>query len=183
MFIGPHPASVAVATLGFPLPRGEGFQKSPMNLSDKLQPLGLNLPPAPKPVASYVPAVRVGQLIYVSGQLPMVQGKLMCTGRVPGQVSIEQAQQAARQCVLNTLAIVNDQLQGDWSQFERVVRVGVFVASDDDFVEQPKVANGASDLLVTIFGDAGKHARAAVGVNTLPLGAPVELELLVAVKG
>ncbi len=153
-----------------------------MNLPEKLQALGLSLPQAPKPVASYLPVVRSGLLIYVSGQLPMVQGKLMCTGRVPGQVSIEQAQQAAGQCVLNALAIVNDHLQGDWSLFERMVRVGVFVASDDGFVEQPKVANGASDLLVAIFGDVGRHARAAVGVNTLPLGAPVEVELLVAVK-
>lgn len=153
-----------------------------MNLHAKLQHMGLVIPAAPKPVASYVPAVRSGHLLYVSGQLPMVDGKLLHVGRVPTQVNLEQAQQAAKQCVLNALAIVNDHLQGDWSHFDRIVRLGAFVASADDFTGQPQVANGASDLLVALFGDQGRHARAAVGVNVLPLNAPVEVELLLALQ-
>lgn len=154
-----------------------------MNLQEKLRELNLELPIAPKPVASYVPAVRSGNFLYVSGQLPMVQGKLLHIGRVPSQTNVEQAQQAARQCILNALAIVNEQLQGDWSSLQRIVRVGAFIASDDDFTGQPQIANGASDLLVALFGESGRHARAAVGVNVLPLNAPVELELLVALHG
>jgi len=153
-----------------------------MDLHAKLATLGLSLPAAPKPVAAYVPAVRTGNLIIVAGQLPMSQGKLLATGPVPSAVPLDAAQLAARQCVLNGLAIVGDQLGGDWSKFVRVVRLGVFVASDNSFTEQPKVANGASELLGQIFGDAGQHARAAVGVNVLPLGATVEVEMMVEVK-
>jgi enamine deaminase RidA (YjgF/YER057c/UK114 family) len=138
--------------------------------------LGLVLPQPPRPVAAYVPAVRSGNWLVVSGQLPMRDGALAMRGRVPSQVSVEQAQEAARQCALNALAIVDDHLAGDWSRFVRVVRIGVFVAGDDGFVDQPKVANGASELLGTVLGEAGRHARAAVGTNALPLGAPVEVE-------
>jgi enamine deaminase RidA (YjgF/YER057c/UK114 family) len=153
-----------------------------MNIDTRLTELGLKLPEAPKPVASYVPAVRSGNLLYVSGQLPLRDGKLMATGRVPSDVSLDKAQQCAAQCVLNGLAIVRDALGGDLSQLVRAVRLGVFVASISGYGDQPKVANGASDLLVSLMGDAGRHARAAVGVNTLPLGAPVEVEFLFEVR-
>lgn len=153
-----------------------------MDIHAKLATLGLKLPVAPKPVAAYVPAVRTGNLIVVAGQLPLIEGKIIATGRVPSAVTLEQAQAAARQCALNALAAVGDVIGGDWSKLVRVVRVGVFVASDNDFFEQPKVANGASELLGQVFGDAGRHARAAVGVNVLPLNAPVEVELMVEVR-
>ena len=153
-----------------------------MNLLARLAELGLTLPEPPKPVAAYVPCVRSGNLVTVSGQLPSVAGKLLHAGKIPSTVSIEQAQQCAAQCVLNGLAILNAELAGDWAHFVRVVRVGVFVQSDDTFTAQPQVANGASELLVQILGEAGRHARAAVGVNALPLGAPVEIEFLFEVR-
>ncbi|MGC3966489.1 MAG: RidA family protein [Pirellulales bacterium] len=147
-----------------------------MSIEARLANLGLTLPAAPKPVAAYIPCVRTGNLVVVSGQLPFAAGKLLATGKVPSVVDLEQAQECARQCVLNGLAILKEELQGDWTKFVRVVRIGVFVQSDGDYYEQPQVANGASQLLVDIIGDAGKHARAAVGVNALPLNAPVEVE-------
>ncbi len=147
-----------------------------MTIESKLANLGLSLPTPPKPVAAYIPCVRTGNLVVVSGQLPMAAGQLLATGRVPSVVDSEQAQECARQCVLNGLAILKAELDGDWSGLVKVVRVGVFVQSDDGFSEQPQVANGASQLLVDILGDAGRHARAAVGVNALPLNAPVEVE-------
>ena len=146
--------------------------------SDRLRSLGIELPPAPKPVAAYIPFVRIGNLIFVSGQLPMRDGALARKGPVPSVVTLEEAVDCARQCALNAIAVAAD-AAGGIDRIARVVRVGAFVASDDSFTEQPKVANGASELLVQVFGDAGRHARAAVGVNTLPLGAPVEVELLV----
>ena len=145
----------------------------------RLSDLGLELPAPPKPVAAYIPFVRVGPLIFVSGQIPLREGQVICRGPVPGTASIEAAQSAARQCVLNGLAVVADALGGDLGRVRRMVRLGVFVQSDDGFAEQPKVANGASELLRALFGDAGTHARAAVGVNALPLGASVEVEMLV----
>jgi enamine deaminase RidA (YjgF/YER057c/UK114 family) len=151
-----------------------------MTPEETLAKLGHTLPVAPKPVAAYVPAVRTGNLVVVSGQIPFVDGKLEKTGRVGGEVSLEEGQKFARQCALNALAVVKAEV-GELARVKRVVRVGVFVASTDDFTQQPQVANGASDLLLQVFGDAGRHARAAVGVNALPLGAPVEVELLVEV--
>lgn len=148
-----------------------------MTPEQKLAELGLALPDAPKPVAAYVPAVRTGNLVVVSGQLPFVNGKLDKTGCVGKQVTVEEAQQYARLCALNALAVLKAEV-GDLSRVKRIVRVGVFVASVDGFTGQPQVANGASEFLVEIFGDAGRHARAAVGVNALPLGAPVEVELM-----
>ncbi len=153
-----------------------------MDLRAKLASLGLWLPAAPQPVASYVAAVRSGNLIFVSGQLPLKDGKLTGAGTVPSSMTLDAAQAAARICVLNALAIIDRALDGEWSRFVRVVRLGVFVASDDGFTEQSRVANGASDLLVEVFGEAGRHARAAVGVNALPLGAAVELEMAVEVR-
>lgn len=145
--------------------------------------LGLSWPTPPKPVASYVPSTRTGSLVFVSGQLPFRDGKLSATGRVPSAVSLEAAQGEAAQCALNALAIVRAELGGDLSRLLRVVRLGVFVQCDDGFTEQAKVANGASDLVVRLLGDRGRHARAAIGTNSLPLGAAVELEMTVEVRG
>jgi enamine deaminase RidA (YjgF/YER057c/UK114 family) len=147
-----------------------------MNIHEKLTDLGLTLPPAPKAVAAYVPAVRVGDLVIVSGQLPMEDGKLTVTGPVPSKASLEDAQAGTRRCVLNALAAVDPLIDSNWSRLVRVVRIGVFVASDPTFTDQHLVANGASELLVEIFGDPARHARAAVGVPCLPLGASVEVE-------
>lgn len=152
-----------------------------MSISSRLTELSIALPAAPKPVAAYVPAVRTGNLIYVSGQLPMLNGQLMLTGAVNDSL-IEKAQAAARQCALNGLAIVADQLGGSLDGVVRVVRLGVFVCCEAGFVHQPKVANGASEVLQQIFGEAGRHARAAVGSIALPLGAAVEVEMLVEVR-
>lgn len=140
--------------------------------------MGLALPEVPKPIAAYVPAVITGNLLIVSGQLPLTAGRLLATGRVPSAVTIDQAQEAAAQCVLNGLAAASSALNGDLSRLRRVVRVGVFVQSGDTFCDQSLVANGASELLERLLGDAGRHARAAVGVNALPKNASVEVELM-----
>jgi enamine deaminase RidA (YjgF/YER057c/UK114 family) len=147
-----------------------------MSIETKLAELGLIIPAAPKPVAAYLPCVRTGNLVVVSGQLPFAAGKLLATGRVPSVVDLDQAQECARQCVLNGLTQLKAELDGDWSKLVRVVRIGAFVQSDDGYGGQPQVANGASELLAALLGEAGKHARAAVGVNALPLDAPVEIE-------
>lgn len=146
----------------------------------RLQELGLKLPTAPKPVAAYVPAVLHNGLLYISGQLPMVDGQLSCTGHVGQDVSLEAAQAAARTCTLNALAIAADVL-GDLDRITQVIKVGGFVSSAASFTDHPKVINGCSELLGEIFGEAGKHARAAVGVSALPLGAAVEIEFVMAV--
>lgn len=151
-------------------------------VSDRLAELGITLPKAPDPVASYIPAKRSGNLVYVSGQLPMRDGKLMATGTVPGAVDLETAQQCARQCVLNGLAAAAA-LVGSVDKITSVVRVGGFVSSDPGYADQPKVINGASDLLQEIFGESGRHARAAVGAVALPLDACVEVELILEVDG
>lgn len=148
-----------------------------MSITQKLQSLGISLSAVSGPFGAYVPVKRVGNLIYVAGQLPMKEGKLLATGQVPSRCAVELAQAAARQCVINALSAVRA-IEGDLDLLVGVVRVGVFVSSDSNFTEQPKVANGASELLVEIFGDAGKHVRAAVGVNTLPLDASVEVEFI-----
>jgi len=139
------------------------------------------LPVPPKPVASYVPARRSGNLIYISGQIPMQHGSLLATGIVPSQVDESTASQCARVCTLNGLACLQAEI-GDLAKVVGVIRVGVFVASDPGFGGQPKIANGCSDLLVRIFGERGKHARAAVGCASLPLNAPVEIEFLFEVE-
>jgi enamine deaminase RidA (YjgF/YER057c/UK114 family) len=146
----------------------------------RLQELGLKLPTPPKPVAAYVPAVLHGGLLYISGQLPMVDGQLSCTGHVGQDVSLEAAQAAARTCTLNALAIAQDVL-GDLDRITQVIKVGGFVSSSPGFTDHPKVINGCSELLGEIFGEAGRHARAAVGVSALPLGAAVEIEFVMAV--
>jgi enamine deaminase RidA (YjgF/YER057c/UK114 family) len=147
----------------------------------RLAELGLALPTPTAPVAAYIPARHAGNLLYVSGQIPMKDGKLMATGQVPGQVSLETARQCAQQCALNGLAAAKAAL-GSLGKVRQVVRVGAFVACENGFGEQPKIANAASELLVAVFGDAGKHARAAVGTNALPLNVPVEIEFLFEVE-
>lgn len=149
--------------------------------SARLAELGLTLPPVAAPVAAYVPAVRVGDLVYSSGQLPTVAGQLVATGKVGGEVSVETAAECARIAALNGLAAVSDQA-GGIDKIERVVRVVIFVASTPDFIAQPQVGNGASNVVGEIFGDAGRHARSAVGVAVLPLDAPVEVEVVVQLR-
>lgn len=148
-----------------------------MTYENRINELGLTLPEAPAPVAAYVPAKLVGNLLYVSGQIPIADGSLMAKGRVPDQVSEDQARACARQCALNGLAVARAAL-GSLDRVKSVVRVGCFVASEPGFGGQPKIANEASELLVSIFGDAGRHARAAVGSVALPLNVPVEIEFL-----
>ena len=148
----------------------------------KLDELGLALPPAAAPVASYVPVVEAGGLLHVSGQLPFRDGAVV-TGRLGGGTSLEEGQEAARACGLMVVAQVKAALGGDLSRVTRIVKLGVFVNSAPDFTDQPKVANGASDLMVALFGEAGRHARAAVGVAALPLGAAVEVDAIIAVGG
>ena len=146
-------------------------------LIEKLKSVNIALPSVSGPFGAYVPARRSGNLIFVAGQLPMKDGKLMATGPVPSRTSLEDARAAARQCVINAIAAVQI-IEGGVEQISGVVRVGAFVHSDSNFTDQPKVADAASELLTQIFGDAGKHARAAVGVNTLPRDASVEIEVI-----
>ncbi|WEK43848.1 MAG: RidA family protein [Candidatus Sphingomonas colombiensis] len=145
----------------------------------KLAELGLSLPEAAAPVAAYVPTVLSGNLLHVSGQLPFKDGKLIA-GRLGENVSVEEGQDAARRCALMLIAQVKAAL-GDLARVKRVVKLGVFINSHGDFTDQPKVANGASELMVALFGDAGKHARSAVGVPVLPLGAAVEVDAIIEV--
>jgi len=147
---------------------------------ERLAELGLSVPEVPTPVAVYVPAVVSGDLVFTSGQLPMKNGELMLTGKVGGEVGPEEAKEAAQQCALNAIAAVKSKI-GDLDKVVQVVKVVVFVASTPDFTGQPQVANGASELLGNVFGDAGVHARSAVGVPVLPLDAPVEVEIVVRV--
>ena len=147
---------------------------------ERLAALGLSVPDVAKPVAVYVPAVRSGNHVYTSGQLPMRSGELMVSGKVGGEVSQEDAVACAQQCGLNAIAAVKAEV-GDLAAVKRVVKVVCFVASSPDFTAQPQVANGVSELLGEVFGDAGVHARSAVGVSALPLDAPVEVELVVEV--
>ena len=146
----------------------------------RLADLGLTVPEVAKPVAAYVPAVRTGNYIFTSGQLPMREGRLITTGKVGGGVTPEEAVECARQCALNAIAAVRAEV-GELSNIKKVVKVVAFVASTPDFTGQPGVANGASELFGEVFGEAGQHARSAVGVPVLPLDAPVEVELLVEV--
>jgi enamine deaminase RidA (YjgF/YER057c/UK114 family) len=144
----------------------------------KLAELGLTLPEAASPIAAYVPAVEAAGLLHISGQLPFRDGKVM-TGRLGDDVSLEEGQEAARRCGLMLVAQIKAAL-GGLDRVERIVKLGVFVNSTADFTDQPKVANGASELMVALFGNAGRHARAAVGVTALPLGAAVEIDAIVA---
>jgi enamine deaminase RidA (YjgF/YER057c/UK114 family) len=148
-----------------------------MSLNDRVRELSIELPAVAGPFGAYVPVKRAGNLLFVAGQLPMKDGKLLAVGQVPSRASIEQAKLAARRCVVNALGAVRA-VEGSVDDLIGVVRVGAFVSSDANFTQQPQVANGASELLLELFGDAGKHVRAAVGVNTLPLDASVEVEFI-----
>jgi enamine deaminase RidA (YjgF/YER057c/UK114 family) len=145
---------------------------------ERLAALGLTVPEVVPPVAAYVPAVRSGDQVFTSGQLPMRVGEMLATGKVGAGVTPEEAYACAQQCALNAIAAIKAEV-GDLSLVKRIVKVVVFVASTPDFTGQPKVANGASELFGEVFGDAGVHARSAVGVVALPLDAPVEVEVIV----
>ena len=149
-----------------------------MSAEQKLAELGLTLPAVATPAGAYVPAVISGNLVFTAGQIPLVDGTLMATGKVGKEISPEFAKEIAQRCALNGLAAVKSVL-GDLSRVKRVVKVVGFVASTPEFTGQPGVLNGASELLGNVFGDAGLHARSAVGVASLPLDAPVEVELIV----
>lgn len=149
-------------------------------IEQRIADLGLTLPEVVPPLAAYVPAVRSGQHVFTAGQLPLVDGELVAKGKVGGEVSAEEAQGCARQCALNALAAVKS-VVGSLDDVVRIVKVTVFVSSTPDFTGQPVVANGASELLGDVFGEAGVHARSAVGVPVLPIDAPVEVELVVEV--
>lgn len=151
-------------------------------IADRLADLGITLPEPAPPVASYVPAVAAGGMLHVSGQLPFIDGALV-TGRLGEDVSVERGTAAARACATMIIAQARAALDGSLARVERVVKLGVFINSTADFTDQPKVANGASELLVEIFGDAGRHARSAVGVAALPLGAAVEVDAVLQLRG
>jgi len=151
-------------------------------IAAKLAEINLTLPEAPKALAVYVPAVEVGGVVYVSGQLPMKEGKLLATGIVGQGVSMEEAQAAARQCAVNAIAALGLALNGDFDRIERIIKVEAFIASDPSFTSQHLVANGFSEVIGHVFGPAGIHARAAVGVPCLPLNAAVEVALIAKVK-
>lgn len=153
-----------------------------MTPSEKLTQLGLILPSAPQAIGSYIPGIRTGRLIFVSGQLPFLNGQLTATGKVATEVDLEAARAAARQAGLNALAIAAD-VAGGIDRIGRIVRLAVFVNSAPGFCDQPKVANGASDLMVEVFGETGRHARAAVGAAELPMNAAVEVELMAELAG
>ncbi|MBE0533987.1 MAG: RidA family protein [Rhodospirillales bacterium] len=148
----------------------------PGTIATRLAELGLELPKAASPVANYVPFVVTGKLVFVSGQVPLVDGKPQFVGRLGDTVSVEEGYQAARRCGLNLLAQLSNACGGDLDRVRRVVKLGGFVACTPDFTQTPQVINGASDLMVEVFGDAGRHARAAVGAPALPLGVAVEVE-------
>ncbi len=148
-----------------------------MSLGARLASLGFTLPTPAGPYGAYVPVKRLGNMLYVSGQLPMKDGQLIAKGQVISRCTVEQAKLGARQCVINALGAIQA-AEGTVDKLTGVLRVGAFVSSDASFTQQPAVANGASEFLIEIFGDAGKHVRAAVGVNTLPLDAAVEVEFV-----
>ena len=144
--------------------------------------IGAELPTAPKPLAAYIPAQQTGNLIFTSGQLPFKEGKLIAEGKVGGNITEETAIECARQCAVNCLSAIKSVI-GDLEKIEQVVKVFVFVNSAAGFSAQPKIANGASEFLVQVFGEKGKHARSAVGVSELPMNAPIEIEMIVRISG
>lgn len=152
-----------------------------MSARQRLRDLGIELPEVVRPAGAYLPAVRTGSLVYTAGQVPIVDGKVAATGKVGGEVSVEEAADLARICALNALAAVHDLVGID--AVSRVVKVTGFVASAPGFGGQPKVVDGASTFLGEVFGDEGRHARSAVGVAELPLNVPVEVEIIVEVNG
>ncbi|MCE5312349.1 MAG: RidA family protein [Nitrospiraceae bacterium] len=153
-----------------------------MTPEEKLIELGITLPELPKPLGSYVPCVQTGNLLFLSGMLPMKEGRLTRTGRVGDAVTLEEAQEDARQSAINALAILKSYL-GSLKRVKRCVKINGFVSSAEDFFDQPKVINPASDLMFEVFGEAGRHARAAVGVYALPLNSPVEIDFIFEIQG
>ena len=145
-------------------------------IDKRLQELGVTIPEPAAPVANYVGCVRAGNLVFTSGQVPLKDGKFHFQGKVGGDISVEQGAEAAKLCAINVIAQVKGALGGDLDRVKRVVKLVVFVNGTPEFTEQPKVANGASDLMVEVFGDKGKHARSAVGSGSLPLNVSVEVE-------
>jgi enamine deaminase RidA (YjgF/YER057c/UK114 family) len=152
-----------------------------MSIDQRLAELGVNLPQAAAPVAAYVPTVEINGLLHVSGQISFAEDGSLITGRLGESLDLERGQAAARRCGIMLLAQIKAAL-GSLDRVERIVKLGVFVNSHATFTDQPKVANGASELMVEVFGDAGKHARSAVGVPTLPLGVAVEVDAVVAIR-
>jgi len=150
------------------------------NIERHIEKLGITLPEAAAPVASYIPAVAADGLLFISGQLPFINGELV-TGKCGNECSLEEGEAAARACGLMVVAQMKEAL-GDLSRVKRIIKLGVFVASNSEFTDQPKVANGASNLMVDIFGDLGKHARSAVSVPVLPLNALVEIDAIISYK-
>lgn len=148
-----------------------------MSIEETLRELGISLPPTPTCVGAYVPAVQTQKLVFVSGQIPMCDGKVLFSGKVGREVDLEQAQEAARLCAVNALSALKSKV-GSLDSIRRIVRLEVFVNSDDSFTDQSQVANGASNLLGEIFGDFGHHARLTIGVFQLPMGAAVELAMI-----
>jgi len=152
------------------------------SIQDRLLELGVHLPAAPAPAANYLPAVRTGQLLFIAGQVPVQDGQVQYLGKVGAELSVEDGQRAARLCAINVLAQVAQALGGDLDRVVRCVRVGGFVNAVPGFTEHPKVVNGASDFLVAVFGEAGKHARTAVGAGSLPRGVAVEVEAVFEIR-
>lgn len=152
-----------------------------MDIAAKLAELGLDLPQPAAPVAAYVPVVEQGGLLHISGQLPFRDGAVV-TGRLGADMDEASGYDAARRCALMLVAQIGKAVGGDWSRVDKIVKLGVFISSTPDFTAQPKVANGASELMESLFGDVGRHARSAVGVAVLPLGAAVEIDAIVAVR-
>ena len=150
-------------------------------IEEKIKTLGYDLPEAPKPLAAYIPVTRVNNLIFTAGQLPMVEGKLISEGKLGNEVSDEAGIKAAEICAINCLSVIKSEI-GDLDNIEQIVKVTVFINSADGYITQPKIANGASEFLVNIFGKSGKHVRSAVGVNELPINSPVEIEMIVKIK-
>ena len=154
-----------------------------MHLFDEnIKNLGLNIPDLPKALANYVPFKIIGKTIYISGQAPVHNGELIYKGKVGSDISIEEGIEAAKLCVINIIAALKTGLEGDWDKLDSFVKLTGFVNCQDNFTDQPKIINGASDMLVEIFGDQGRHARVAVGSNALPLGIAVEIVAIVQLK-
>ena len=150
-------------------------------IEEKIKELGFELPEAPKPLAAYIPAIQAEKLIFTSGQLPTIKGELIAAGKLGKDVSEEEGRKAAEICALNCLSVIKS-VTGNLDKIERIVKLTAFINSGEGFTSQPKVANGASELVGKIFGENGKHVRSAVGVNELPMNAPVEIEMIVKLK-
>ena len=149
---------------------------------ENIKNLGLNIPELPKALANYVPYKIVGKTMYISGQAPLKNGELVYKGKVGSDISVEDGIEAAKLCVINIIAAVKTGLEGDWSKLDNFVKLTGYVNCQDTFTDQPKIINGASDMLVEIFGDQGRHSRVAVGSNALPLGIAVEIDAIVQLK-